>query len=440
MQHIVNENVLLIKTKKTTNTHLSRYYPWLVVMLCSGFLFYKYVLQVSPSIMASDLMRVFSINGVGLGNLAATYFYAYLLAQLFAGPLLDRYSPHIITSIAIAISALGTIIFASTSILLVAGLARGLIGIGAAFATVSYMKMTSIWFKPSQMAFVDGLLATAAMAGALGGQVPLAYLTANVGWQASLAYCGLFGFALAALFLLIVRDKPKEFNTTVSPTNPKKIIKLKEFIELLKKPENWVLTIYSGLVFTPVAVLGGLWGNPFFIEVYHLNPTTAASFTSCIFIGLALGGPVFGFTAGKFSRMKIMKLGTFVALFALTSIILSAQLPLWILAFLLFLFGFGTGSFMSCFSLGKELNDIKLTATVISLINTGDALFGSITEPFIGKILDINWNGEIINGVHHFTASNFKYAFSFLPIYLVGALICLNILEKNGRRNMHVEK
>ncbi|GEM_PF-6425651 len=58
----------------------STYYPWLIVLLCSTFAFYEFVLQVSPSVMTSDLMRVFHVNGAGLGNLAATYFYAYLIA------------------------------------------------------------------------------------------------------------------------------------------------------------------------------------------------------------------------------------------------------------------------------------------------------------------------------------------------------------------------
>ena len=43
----------------------------------------------------------------------------------------------------------------------------GLGRLTTAFATVSYMKMTSLWFKPNQFAFVGGLLATAAMLGAV---------------------------------------------------------------------------------------------------------------------------------------------------------------------------------------------------------------------------------------------------------------------------------
>ena len=78
-------------TKKSSVFSLSQIYPWIVILLCALFAFYKYVLQVSPSVMTTDYMHQFHVNGAGLGNLAATYFYAYLIAQLFAG-LLDRYS------------------------------------------------------------------------------------------------------------------------------------------------------------------------------------------------------------------------------------------------------------------------------------------------------------------------------------------------------------
>lgn len=50
------------------------FYPWLVIALAAAFLFYKYMLQVSPSIMTEDLMRVFQIQGTGLGNLTASFF------------------------------------------------------------------------------------------------------------------------------------------------------------------------------------------------------------------------------------------------------------------------------------------------------------------------------------------------------------------------------
>jgi MFS family permease len=353
------------------------------------------------------------------------------VAQLFAGPLLDRYSPRYLITAAIGICALAAFAFANTQMLSAAAFARALMGVGTAFATVSYMKMSVLWFKPNQVAFVDGFLGTAAMVGAVCGQIPLAFLVTQTGWRGSLFYCGVFGLVLAIMFLLLVRDKnPAE--TEAQTTTPKRTtIKLADITAILKSKKNWVLTLYSGLAFTPLAVLGGLWGNPFFETAHHLTPTQAASFTSCIFLGFAVGGPLFGYFGDNIQqRMRVTLVGTAIALVALLFVIYMINLPLWLFGTLLFIFGLGMGSYMSCFALAKGLNKVGLAGTVVALINTGDALFGSFTEPLIGKILDVFWQGKVANGVHLFSTHDFQLALLLLPVYLVAALGCLVVLGR----------
>ena len=119
------------------------FYPRLVLLMCAGFLFYKYLLQVSPGLMTIELMSTFHINAAGLGNLAACFFYAYLITQLFVGPLLDKFNPRYLTALAILLSAIGALAFSLAHDLLTAAFARGLIGMGAAFATVSYLTMAA---------------------------------------------------------------------------------------------------------------------------------------------------------------------------------------------------------------------------------------------------------------------------------------------------------
>lgn len=425
-----SQPIILTQNKDSLRHALLKYYPWIVIILCSFFLFYKYVLQVSPSVMTKELMGEFHVNGAGLGNLAATYFYAYLIAQLFVGPLLDRYSPRYLTTVAIVICAIGAFAFANTHSLLAAEISRALMGVGTAFATVSYMKMSAIWFRPNQVAFVDGLLATAAMMGALCGQVPLTLLVAHAGWRTSLIYCGFFGLVFACLFLLLVKDKNNQ-STDVCQTPSDSTLKLVDIFALLKDKKNWLLTFYSGLAFTPIAVLGGLWGNPFFEVAHNLTSTEAAYFTSLIFIGLAIGSPVFGYFAGRLGdSVRVMIVGTCLALVSLVMAIYLTELPLWLFGTLLFTFGLGTGVFMLSFPLGKEMNPLRFAATVVALINTGDALFGSFSEPLIGKILDIYWDGTMVNGVHHFSAQNYHVALSLLPLYLLAGLVCLFGLKK----------
>src|SRR5690606_36531009 len=104
---------------------------------------------------------------------------------------------------------------------------------------------------------------------------------------------------------------------------------------------------------------------------------------------------------------------------------------LWLLGSLLFLFGLSSGAFMLSYPLGKELNQhLGLAATVVALINTGDAFFGSFTEPLIGKILDFFWQGKVAAGVHYFSVADYDKALLVLPVYLLGALLCLIMLRK----------
>ena len=289
-------------------------YPSTVITLSSLFLFYKYLLQVSPSVIVDDLMRVFHISGGGLGNLAAMYFYSYVVAQLAVGILLDKYSPRLLTSLAIVCCAFGSIIFSITDTLWVAAFSRLLLGVGAAFATISYMKIATIWFRPNQFAFVGGLLATAAMLGALCGEALLAFLVQYVGWRDTLFICGLLGLGIAGLFYLFIRDK----KSVASPTNyESQTFTLKDILQILRIKLNWFLALYSGLAFTPVAVFGGLWGNPFLQEAYHFTSTKAASLISLIFIGVAIGSPLWGYLANRLKKRESLTVfGTGLALIA----------------------------------------------------------------------------------------------------------------------------
>ncbi|OGT52643.1 MAG: MFS transporter [Gammaproteobacteria bacterium RIFCSPHIGHO2_12_FULL_41_15] len=412
---------------------LKRSYAWLVILLSSFFLFYKYVLQMSPSVMTNELMRFFHLNAIGLGSLVATYFYAYLVTQLFVGPLLDRFSPRKLSAMAIAICAFGAYCFSQANSLWLAEIGRAFIGVGGAFATVSYMKMAALWFEPKQFAFVSGLLATASMVGSIAGQAPLALLMLHVGWQSCLQYCALLGVLLALLYFVVVRDKqPSESaqNESLTPT-----FHLKYCLTVLKSKVNWYLMAYSGFAFAPLAVFGGLWGNPFLEVAHHLSKEGAATLTSMMFLGLAVGGPVLGFLADRVvKRSLVMASGLVLSLISLCLSIYLSQLPTELVAVLLFLFGFGTGAFMLGFAMGRELNTTALAATVVALINTGDALCGAFSEPLVGKFLDLLWGGQVVKHVHQFSVSNYQYSLSLLPCYLVLAGLMLLLLQRSNKK------
>ena len=401
------------------------FYPWIVIGFSSLFLFYKYVLQVSPSVMTNQLMQHFHLDGVGLGNLAAIYFYTYLVMQLFAGPLLDRFNAKNMTVMAIIISAVGAVLFASADSLMAAWFARACIGLGAAFATVSYMKMTSIYFKPERFALIGGLLATAAMLGSMGGEAPLALLIKVSGWQKSMLYCGYAGIVFAALFFLIVKNKASESNDIAPQT-----MTWQDVVTILKKKGNWLMMLYSGFAFVPLSLFGGLWGNPFLEAAYNLNTMSASTLTTIMFLGLAIGSPLFGYLSDIFhDRLRLMSLGLWISIVSILAVLYIPHLNYFFLALFLFIFGLGSGAFMLCFAVGRDMNNVALMATVASLLNTGEPILGAFSDPLVGKFLDTLWHGKVVHGVDIFSAFDYRVSLLVLPAYLFFALICLRLLR-----------
>jgi MFS family permease len=414
-----------MKKKATTETLSNPIRAWSIWLLSAIFMFYKYAIEVSPSVMTSTLMKTFHISGLELGNLAACYFYAYLLLQIPAGLLLDKFGPRKTTTVAISLCALGCLMFANADSLLTAGIGRFLTGAGAAFAAVNCLKLIANWFPFRKFAFMAGLMMTMAMLGAVGGQAPLAAFIQKLQWRHALEIIGAAGFVLAGIFWLVVRDKAPNhlIERHIVPT---KVSLLKSLKEILKNPQSWWLSAYSGFAFAPVMVFGGLWGVSFIGEAFDLSQNLSAQMVSLIFIGFAIGAPVFGWFSDWLRRRRIVMLwGTIFAIFTISAVIYAPSVSKYSLAFLLFTFGFSISSFLLCFTMIREIHLPILAATAIGFMNAFDALLGAFSDPLTGKFLDLLWDGKMIEGAAVFSVTAYKTAFLTLPIYLLLSIFVL---------------
>lgn len=398
---------------------------WMIWVLCALFLFYKYAIEVSPSVMTSTLLEAFKIDGAQYGWLAGSYFLAYVLLQIPAGFLLDRIGPKKTTTLAILICAAGGFLFAASTSLTTAIIGRFLTGVGAAFAFVNSMKLIANWFPARQFAFLSGLMMTVAMLGAVAGQAPLAQFIKWLDWRMAMDIIGGIGVVLALFFWFTVEDKPVEH------TIERHIVSMKlTFWHSLKKvmdnPQAWWLSIYSGFAFAPVMVFGGLWGVSFIQEAFTLSHHLSAFLVSLLFIGFAIGAPLFGWLSNRLERRKnVMLWTTICALIALSLVIYVPNMHKTLLGILLFAFGFFISGFLLCFTMIREINLPSLAATAIGFMNAFDALFGVIADPLTGAILDFMWEGGMVNGARTFSVDAYRMAFLAIPICLIIALLSL---------------
>ncbi|MDN3507846.1 MAG: MFS transporter, partial [Simkaniaceae bacterium] len=268
------------------------FYKWVVWGFGALFMFYKFAIEVSPSVMTTHLMAAFEIDGAYLGNLAASYFYGYLAMQLPAGILVDRFGPRRVTTIAILFCSVGGLVFALSPQLWVASMGRLLMGLGAAFAAINCLKLTANWFPLKRFAFMAGLMMSIAMLGAVGGQAPLFKMIQALGWREAMLIISYSGFGLGLLFFILIRNRaPKHRKVDIAS---EKMGIWNNCLAIFKSKQAWLLSIYSGLAFAPVTFFGGLWGVPFIMQKYALSQTLSAQAISMIFIGFGVGAPVAG--------------------------------------------------------------------------------------------------------------------------------------------------
>ena len=396
-------------------------YPWLILSLSIAFLLYRFLLQISPAAANNSFVAFYRIES-HWSYLSYLCVYTYLIIQcLFSGILVDRFGVRIFTSTAIVCCAIGVLMFAVSGTLTSANISRLIMGAGLSFATVSYLKIAGDWFDPKKFATLAGLLTSAGVFGYVYEAAPVLTTILNFSWQESLIIFAIIGFILAALFALLARNNAKKF-LQFSFTDVK---------EVLKNPQNFMLAIYSGLAFAPIIAFCGFWGKPYLKEAYHVDANQVTYLLTCLLIGIACGGPVIGFFSDRIKRRRIFMLfGILIQEFTFIALAYLQGLPFWLSAALMCVFGFASGAFMLSFVIGKQNNKDSVTATVSALINTGIAAIAVFTEALMSKFLYIEWDGNLINGVQHFSVFDYHVAFIILPVYLLIAFILLLFIKE----------
>jgi len=278
---------------------------WLVVLTAASFFFYEFIQLNLFNSIDTVLMRDFNVGASQLGQLASMYFYANTLFLFPAGNLLDRYSTKKLLLFSVALSVIGTFMFAASYSYLFAAIGRFMVGMGAAFCFLSAMRVATRWFPPAKMATVTGVVVMMAMLGGLIAQTPFALLVGYLGdWRQAVYIDGALGIFIFLAIAFIVQDKPDTAVTDVLHDQAQlKKLGLWHCIKLAAlNPQNWLGGIYTSLLNLPIFLLGALWGIHYLVEVRHLSIVQASYATTMLFVGVIFGSPAFGYLSDKIGR------------------------------------------------------------------------------------------------------------------------------------------
>jgi len=401
-------------TGRADSTGLLPLLGWLVGSL---FFFYAWILRVSPSVMVEELMRDFAVGGAIVGNLSALYFYGYAGMQIPVGLLLDRFGPRRLMTVAAGVVAVACLMFAWSDGLVGASVARFLIGAGCAFSLVGAMAVAGQWFPRERFALLAGLAMMFGMAGGVFGQAPLRVAVDATDWRTTMATVAVFGFGLMLAAWLFVRDRRRGSGGVGAV--------FQGLRRVAANRETW-LNAVAGLGSTgPLLAFAGLWGVPYLQAVHDIDRVTAGAVTSVTFIGWGIGAPLIGWFSDRIGKRRSPLIaGMILSALSLVAILYLPGIPLWGVGVLCFGIGFGGSAQIVCFALVREHNLPQYSGTAIGMVNALVTGAGALFQPMIGWLLDLGWDGLMVDGARVYATGAYNLAFGVLVAGCVVGILC----------------
>ncbi|WP_347554147.1 MFS transporter [Robbsia sp. KACC 23696] len=177
----------------------------LTLLVIAGFVNYldRSTLAVANSTMSHEL----SFSPTQMGLLLAVFSWAYAVAQLPIGGLLDRFGARVTLAIgmcvwSIAQAAIG--VMTQLSHLLAA---RVLLGLGEAPQFPAGAKVVSEWFHPKERGVPSGIFNMSSSLGPAISQPILSAFLLAIGWRATFMTMGALGVGVAFVWYLVYRDR-----------------------------------------------------------------------------------------------------------------------------------------------------------------------------------------------------------------------------------------
>lgn len=416
---------------------------WAVVAL--AFLT-AYFHRTVTGVVADSLMRDFGIQQAAeLGIMSSIYFYTYALLQIPAGIMADCYGPRRVISIAMLISACGAVVVGWADSLSTLYVGRFLSSLGVSLIYVNIAKIQVDWFRLREFATMCGLLTLIGNAGSLLAATPLAIIVEALGWRASFYMIGFYSLGMAAICWLVVRDRPSDVG--LPSIND---IQIQEGEEL-KSPSSTPIDMMDGIkkvmgnwrtwppFLASVAFYGvymafiGIWGMPYFMQVYNMPRVEAANHVMMMAVGNMIGGPLVGYLSDRLGlrRKPFIIISSLFLINWLVLVLWNGARPAeWALYPICFFMGIGVSGVSIAVACAKEVNSPRVTGITVGVVNSGPFVGAAFMQPIFGWILDQHWQGAMEQGVKIYPTIAYQSAFwCCIGVVLVGLIFTLLIKE-----------
>ncbi|TNF36849.1 MAG: MFS transporter [Gammaproteobacteria bacterium] len=400
--------------------------------------------RMAPAVVSADLMTSFMTSAASLGSLAAMYYYIYTLMQIPAGVLADTLGNRISVTAGNLVAGVGSIIFATAETFEIASFGRFLVGLGVSVIFVGLMKNNSVWFRDRVYGLVSGFTILMGNLGSILAAKPLSALLNIWSWREIFIAIGVLSLLLALLTAIFVRNRPEDAGFPsvremdgMNAHAARHQHWIRDLIKVIKNitiwPGFWINFGMAGSLFA----FAGLWGIPLLRDTFQLSRDEASLYTTITLISLAAGTFLSGWISDRMAlRKPVILVSTSIYILAWLALIYIPWQPGWFAMCLFMLIGISSGGFVLTYPCAKEVTQPALAGMAISLVNTGLFLGAAIMQPLFGWVLDLGWDGQMVNGINRYSWQNYQHAMLLMLAFAIIAWIAATRITETRCENL----
>jgi sugar phosphate permease len=406
-----------------------------------------YFHRTATGVVADNLMRDFAIGRAAeLGVLSSIYFYTYAAMQLPAGIMADFWGPRRTVTLALLTATAGAVLFGASESLPALYAGRFLSSLGVGLLFVNLIKIHAEWFRLREFGTMSGLTVLVGNAGSLLAATPLAFVVEALDWRAAFYLIAAYSLAMAAASWLAVRDRPadaglpaiaaveeSERGTPAAATGRESVAACIRTV--LGNRYTWPPFLAGTLVYGVFMAFLGVWGVPYFMQVYGMSRIAASNYMVAIVAGNMIGGPLVGFLSDRFAYRRwpyCGAVGLFFAVWLALTLWNGGKPPVWALYPIALSIGMGLSGLTISVACVREVNPPHMAGIAAGFANSGPFIGAALMQPLFGWVLDLNWQGAIEQGVKVYPVEAWQSAF-WLCAAVLAAGLGMSLLIKETR-------
>lgn len=349
--------------------------------------------------------------GLSEGELATAsslWFLSFAAMQIGVGIGLDRYGPRLTASVLLGFGgAGGALWFAAAQNAGDIYVAMLLIGVGCAPVLMASMYIFARNFSAAVFGSLSGILIGVGSLGNLGAALPLSLAAELMGWRATMVGLGGITALVALMLFVFLKDPPK----LAAPEGAG------SYFSILRQPALWGVMMMMAVGYAPSASVRGLWGGPYFANVFGANAAETGSYLLIMGLAMTLGSLLYGPLERLFASRKWVILGgNTLGFVALVLLWWAPQPGLWLAVTLVTMVGFFGAAFSLIMAHGRAFFPPHMVGRGVTLLNLFSIGTTGLVQMASGRIYEAAGGAASAPG-------SFGTIFGFLALFTVVGLL-----------------